>query len=145
MKIVGVALIVISASLILLEMHTLTLYLLAAAAACLAGGAVALAGWGPVGAVSVMALTGAVALPLAHWSRGRLRNRASEDVTQDDIGHSVTVLEVDGTTLRVSYRGSTWSARLRDPAEGVPGPGSRLLISAREGSTLVLDAPHPRV
>ncbi len=145
MKIMGVALIVLSASLVLLEMHTLTLYLLAAAAACVAGGVVALAGGGPVGAVSAMALTGAVALPLAHWSRGRLRNRASEEVTQDDIGHSVTVLEVDGNTLRVSYRGSTWSARLRDPTAGVPGPGSSLLISAREGSTLVLDAPRARV
>jgi membrane protein implicated in regulation of membrane protease activity len=140
-KIIGVVLIVLSASLIVLEMHTLTIYLLAAAAACLAGGVVALAGGGPVWALSAMAATGAVALPLAHWARGRLKNRASEEVSGDDAGHSVTVVEAQGGMLRVAYRGSTWNARLRDASAAAPQPGHILVISAREGSTLVLDPP----
>lgn len=141
MKMVGIALIVLSAGLIVLEMHTLTIYLLAVAAACIAGGATALTGSGPVLTLSVMAATGAVALPLARWARGRLKNRASEDVSQEDTGHAVTVVEAQGGTLRVAYRGSTWNARLRDASAAVPEPGRTLVISAREGSTLVLDPP----
>jgi membrane protein implicated in regulation of membrane protease activity len=141
MKIIGIALIVLSAGLIVLEMHTLTIYLLAAAAACIAGGTVALAGGGLVWTLSSIAITGAVALPLAHWTRGRLKNRASEDVSRDDTGHSVTVVEAEGRVLRVAYRGSTWNARLRDASAVAPGPGHTLVISAREGSTLVLEPP----
>jgi membrane protein implicated in regulation of membrane protease activity len=141
MNIIGIALIVLSTSLIVLEMHTLTIYLLAAAAACIAGGAVALAGGGLVWTLSSIAITGAVALPLAHWTRGRLKNRASEDVSRDDTGHSVTVIEAGGGMLRVAYRGSTWNARLREASVVTPKPGHTLVISAREGSTLVLDSP----
>lgn len=141
MKIIGIALIVLSASLIVLEMHTLTVYLLATAAACIAGGAVALSGGGMVWTLSSIAITGAVALPLAHWTRAHLKNRASEDVSRDDTGHSVTVVEAEGGTLRVAYRGSTWNARLRDSSAVTPRPGLTLVIAAREGSTLVLDPP----
>lgn len=140
-KIIGIALIVLSASLIVLEMHTLTIYLLAAAAACVAGGVIALAGGGPLWTLSAMVVTGAVTLPLAHWIRGRLKNRASEDVSRDDTGHSVTVVEAKGGMLRVAYRGTTWNARLRDSSVAAPEPGHTLVISAREGSTLVLDPP----
>lgn len=141
MKIIGIALIVLSASLIVLEMHTLTIYLLATAAACIAGGVVALAGGGLVWTLAAIAITGAVALPLAHWTRGRLKNRASEDVSRDDTGHSVTVVAAEGGMLRVAYRGSTWNARLRDATAVTPSPGHTLVISAREGSTLVLEPP----
>lgn len=141
MKIIGIALIILSASLIVLEMHTLTIYLLAAAAACIAGGVIALVGGGLVWALAAMAITGVVALPLAHWVRGRLKNRASEDVSRDDTGHSVTVVDAAGGTLRVAYRGSTWNARLRESSAAAPQPGHTLVISAREGSTLVLEPP----
>jgi membrane protein implicated in regulation of membrane protease activity len=140
-KIIGIALIILSASLIVLEMHTLTIYLLAAAAACIAGGVIALVGGGLVWALAAMAITGVVALPLAHWVRGRLKNRASEDVSRDDTGHSVTVVDAAGGTLRVAYRGSTWNARLRESSAAAPQPGHTLVISAREGSTLVLEPP----
>jgi membrane protein implicated in regulation of membrane protease activity len=140
-KIIGIALIVLSASFIVLEMHTLTIYLLAVAAACIAGGVTALAGGGPIWALSAMVVTGVVALPLAQWARGRLKNRASEDVSQDDTGHSVTVVEAAGGMLRVAYRGCTWDARMRDSSAAVPQPGHTLVISAREGSTLVLEPP----
>ncbi len=143
MKIIGIALIVLSASLIVLEMHTLTIYLLAVAAACIAGGVIALTGGGSIWVLSTMVITGVVALPLAHWARGRLKNRASEDVSRDDTGHSVTVVEAAGERLRVAYRGSTWNARLRDSSAAVPQPGHILVISAREGSTLVLEPPPP--
>ena len=141
MKIIGIALIVLSASLIVLEMHTLTIYLLAAATACIAGGVVALTGGGLIWALSAMVITAAIALPIAHWTRGRLKNRASDEVSQDDSGHSVTVVESAGGMLRVTYRGSTWNARLRDSSAAVPQPGHTLIISAREGSTLVLEPP----
>ena len=144
-KIIGVVLLVLSTGLILLEMHTLTVYLLAAAAACIAGGAVALAGGGLFWALSAMVATGIIALPLAHWARGLLKNRASEEVSQDDTGHSVRVIEAQGGMLRVEYRGSTWNARLRDASAAPPPPGHLLVISAREGSTLVLDPPPPTI
>lgn len=144
-EIMGIGLIVVSAILIALEMHTLTVYLLAAAGACMAGGVIALVGGGPLWTVSAMAITSVVALPLAHWARGRLRNRASEDVSRDDTGHSVKVIEAAGGVLRVEYRGSTWNARLRDSSTPPPAPGQTLLISAREGSTLVLVPPRSRV
>ena len=142
MKIIGVALIVLSAGLIVLEMHTLTIYFLATAAVCIAGGAAALAGGGPGWVLSVMAVTGAMALPLARWARRRLKNRASESVSRDDTGHSVTVVEAQGEMLRVAYRGSTWNARLRNSSAAPPAPGSILVICAREGSTLILDPPR---
>ena len=145
MKVIGIVLIVLSAGLILLEMHTLTIYLLAAAAACIAGGAVALAGGGLLWALCAMVATGIIALPLAHWARGLLKNRASEEISRDDTGHSVTVLEAQGGLLRVEYRGSTWNARLRDSSAAAPRPGHTLVISAREGSTLVLDPPRSTV
>lgn len=141
MKIIGIALIVLSAGLIVLEMHSLTIYLLAAAAACIVGGVVALAGGGLVWALSAMVVTGAVAFPLAHWVKGHLKNPASEDVSRNDTGHSVTVVEANEGMLRVAYRGSTWNARLRNSAAAAPKPGHTLVISAREGSTLVLDPP----
>jgi membrane protein implicated in regulation of membrane protease activity len=144
-KILGIALIVLSAGLIVFEMHTLTIYLLAAAAACIAGGVVALAGGGAIWALSAMASTGVVALPLAHWASTRLKNRASEDVSKDDAGHSVTVIEAAEGMLRVAYRGSTWNARLRDSSAAAPQPGQTLLIAAREGSTLVLEPPLSRL
>lgn len=143
MKTIGIALIVLSATLIVLEMHTLTIYLLAAAAAGLAGGVVALAGGGLLWTLVSMAVTGVVALPLAHWVKGHLRNRASDDVSREDTGHRVTVVAAEDGMLRVSYRGSTWNARLRDSAAAPPQPGHTLIICAREGSTLVLDIPAP--
>lgn len=145
MKVIGIALIVLSACLIVLEMHTLTVYLLAAAAAFITGGVVALMGGGLMWTVSAMAIASVVALPLAHWARGRLKNRASEDVSQEDTGHSVKVIEAAGGVLRVEYRGSTWNARLRDSSAGAPPVGQTLLISAREGSTLVLEPSPSRV
>lgn len=92
-----------------------------------------------------MVATGIIALPLAHWARGLLKNRASEEISRDDTGHSVTVLEAQGGMLRVEYRGSTWNARLRDSSAAAPRPGHTLVISAREGSTLVLDPPRSTV
>ena len=142
-RIIGIALIVVGATLIVLEMHTLTVYLLAVAAACIAGGVVGLAGGGPMWALGAIVLTGAVALSLAHWLRRRLKNPASEEVSRDDTGHPVTVREAQGGTLRVMYRGTTWNARLRDPSGAPPPPGRTLIIAAREGSTLVLDPPLP--
>lgn len=141
MKAIGIALIVASAGLIVLEMHTMTIYFLAAAAAGIAGGVVALAGGGLAWTLVSIAITGVIAFPLAHWVRGHLKNRASEDVSREDTGHRVTVVAAEGGMLRVSYRGSTWNARLRDSSAAAPQPGHTLIISAREGSTLVLDPP----
>lgn len=143
MRIIGIALIIVGAALIVLEMHTLTVYLLAVAAACIAGGVVGLAGGGPMWALLAIVLTGALALALAHSLRRRLKNPASEEVSRDDTGHPVTVIEAEGGTLRVMYRGTTWSARLRDSSGAQPQAGRTLIIAAREGSTLILDPPPP--
>ena len=145
MEFIGVTLIVVGAVLIALEMHALTVYLLAAAAVCIVGGVIALAGGSPHWVVSGMAMTAVAALPIARWARTRLKNRASDDVSQDDRGHRVTVLESSAGVLRVSYRGSTWNARLREPSGPAPRPGETLVIAAREGGTLVLDPPRSAI
>ena len=138
--VLGTILLVIGAIVAVSEMHTLTIYLIAVALACFAGGAVAFLGVGLNGTLAVVGLVILLGLPIAHWVRGRLKNRESDEVSNDDVGRTVTVLEAGGETLRVSYRGTAWQARMQDASAAAPQSGQTLRIVAREGNVLVLAA-----
>ncbi len=138
--VLGTILLVIGAIIAVSEMHTLTIYLIAVALACFAGGAVAFLGVGLNGTLAVVGVVILLGLPIAHWVRGRLKNRASDEVSNDDVGRTVKVLEADGESLRVSYRGTAWQARMQDASAAAPQSGQTLRIVAREGNVLVLAA-----
>jgi len=137
----GIAFLVLGGVLVVAEIHTLTIYLLAEAAACFAAGAVAIAGGSLSATLLVFTAVTLLGLPAAHWMRHRLRNREADEVTRDDAGRSATVVSSEAGRLRVSYRGTVWEARLEAPARGSPRPGETLRISAREGNVLVLAGP----
>jgi membrane protein implicated in regulation of membrane protease activity len=138
--VLGTILLVVGAIVAVSEMHTLTIYLIAVALACFAGGAVAFLGVGLNGTLAVVGVVILLGLPIAHWVRGRLKNRASDEVSNDDVGRTVKVLETGGESLRVSYRGTAWQARMQDASAAAPQSGQTLRIVAREGNVLVLAA-----
>jgi membrane protein implicated in regulation of membrane protease activity len=140
--ILGTILLVVGAIIAVSEMHTLTIYLIAIALACFAGAVVAFYGGGLTATLVVIGIVILLGMPLAHWVRGRMKNRASDEVSQDDVGRPVTVIEagVDGA-LRVYYRGTDWNARLMHRNETIPQPGQTFSIITREGSTLVIGTP----
>lgn len=139
--VLAIVLLIIGAIAAISEIHTLTIYLLAVAVACFAAAAVAFAGAGLVWSLVVLAAIVLLGMPVAHWLRKRLRNTASEDITHDDVGRDVTVLENRGGKLRVSYRGAAWDARLQDTQAGPPVAGTICRIVAREGNRLVIAPP----
>ncbi|XVJ69669.1 MAG: NfeD family protein [Rhizobacter sp.] len=87
------------------------------------------------------ALVGGGATAAWHWHRAKQPRSAPAHLNRDvnlDIGERVrvTAWEANGTA-RVSYRGSTWSARLAPGADSAAGD---YIVSAVEGNHLVLTA-----
>lgn len=133
---VGIVFLVLGALVLLSELHTFTIYLLAVAAGLFAAGGLALAGGSLTATLVLLAVVVVLGMPLAYWARRKLRNREAEAVTHDDIGHRVSVVDVDGAHLRVTYRGTTWDARF-DGAD-MPVAGDTCIIERRQGNTLIL-------
>ncbi|HEU0196766.1 MAG TPA: NfeD family protein [Nevskiaceae bacterium] len=136
----GIILLILGALVTLSELHTLTIYLLALAAGLFAAGGLALAGGSLTADFALLAVVLVLGLPIAHWWRRRLKNRASDDVTHDDVGRQVTVVSVEGMRLRVSYRGSTWDARMDPATADLPALGVSCKITRRDGNTLIIKA-----
>lgn len=134
----GIVFLVVGALVLLSELHTLTIYLLAIAAGLFAAGGLALAGGSLTATLILLAAVVILGMPLAHWARRKLKTRESEAVTHDDVGHRVDVVGVDGAALRVAYRGSTWNARLETATTTPPTVGDTCTIARREGNTLIL-------
>lgn len=142
--VLGVMLLIFGAAVAVLEMHTLTIYMIAIAMAFFVGGGLGVAGFSVTVILTGVALTLLVALPLAHYTRQRLKNKASDEVSQDDVGKLVQFTRLDDEhNLRVSYRGSTWSARMKQADFPISSlkPGQALMITARAGNTLMLEVP----
>lgn len=137
----GIVLLVIGGLLVVTEINTLTIYLLAVAVGCFAAGAASVYGasldytFGILGAVTFLGL------PLAHWVRVRLRTPEADSLSQEDTGHRVTVQSVTPEYLRVMYRGSVWSARLAGEQDADIRRGDSLQIVSREGNVLVVEQP----
>lgn len=137
--IMGFILLTIGGLLVIAEMNTLTFYLFVVAMACFAAGGGVLAGLSVVPNVVIFGGVMSLGLPLARVMRRRLRNPESEQVSQDDAGHLVTVKAISQDCLEVIYRGTVWQARMA-PGEtlGDDAHGT-LRIRSREGNILWLE------
>ena len=87
---------------------------------CFASGAVAVAGHGLDVTLGVFTGVTLLSLPIAHWVRRKLSNREAEEVTRDDVGHSVTIISAEAGKIRASYRGTVWDARLEERQKTSP-------------------------
>lgn len=135
---IGIIFLVVGALVALSEIHTLTIYLLFVAIGLFAAGALALAGGSLTADLILLAVIIILGMPIAHWWRGKLKNRESDAVSEDDVGRKVTVIDVDGAALRVDYRGSTWDARLDATVTATPARGDSYVIARRKGNLLIL-------
>ena len=140
-EVVGAVFLVAGGLAVLAEIHSLTVYLLAVAVGLFAAGGLALAGASFTADLAVLAVVIALGLPVAHWWRGKLRNRAADDLMNDDVGQAVTVVDSAGGGLRVSYRGTTWNARLEPAGQMIPEVGGHYVIVRREGNLLLIGPP----
>ena len=122
-----------------IELATGTFYLLMIALGLGAGAIAAYAGLGVSAQVIVAALIGGGATALWHWRRFQQPQSAPARENRDvnlDIGERVHVAGWSADrTARVSYRGSTWSARLQP---GAPASAGEHVVAAVEGNWLVL-------
>ncbi len=134
---VGVALLVLSALLTILEIHSFTIYFLAVALACLSGALTAFYFGGLTAVTITVGVALLVCLPAAHWLRKRMQNKASDEVTCDDVGRRVEVISKQPNAVKVSYRGSVWDAKV-ETGEAV-AVGQAMRIKARDGSTLLVE------
>jgi membrane protein implicated in regulation of membrane protease activity len=137
-ELVGAAFLVIGALLVLAEIHTLTLYLLAIAIGLFAAGGLALSGASLTADLALLAVVVALALPVAHWWRRKLKNLAADQLMHDDVGGLVTIESFINDGLRVDYRGTTWNARFDAGVSTLPQPGTPCIIVRREGNMLII-------
>ncbi|HSC64335.1 MAG TPA: NfeD family protein [Caldimonas sp.] len=122
------------------ELATGTFYLLMIALGLAAGALASQLGAAQPVQLLVAAVVGGGATVLWHWRRSS-RAGPSLPTAQDrdvnlDIGERVHVAAWrKDDTAQVSYRGSTWAARLQPGAPAVPG---EYVVAAVEGNWLVL-------
>ncbi len=116
-----------AAALVIAELLTGTIYLLAVATGSIAGALAAHAGAGLTMQIVAAAAVGTITTLLWHFSKMRQRRaevapaQANADVNQD-IGAQVQVdaWNADGTA-QVSYRGAQWTVLARPDADRVSG------------------------
>jgi membrane protein implicated in regulation of membrane protease activity len=133
----GAAFLVVGALVLIIEVHNLTVYLLAVALGLFASSGMAFAGFSLTIDLIVLAIVIILGLPGAYWWRGKLKNRAAEDISNDDSGRTVTVVSIAGQALRVRYRGTIWDGRLA--TNDMPAVvGSDYTIVRRDGNLLIL-------
>ena len=126
--------------LVIVELVTGTFYLLVIGVGAFAGAAVAAAGGGylaqAIGACAV-ALLGTWLVN--RWHRARRPGSPKDNFL--DLGQSVVLeswVDAGSRTARVTYRGTTWDARVAAGAHAEPG--TTLVITGQEGSTLLVGA-----
>ena len=134
----GIGLMVAGAILVLIELSSLTFYLLAVAIGCFVAGAVSVLGAGEDISLTVLGVVTFIGLPVAHWLRLKLRNPLADRLAQDDAGNDVKVESIGPDGLRVSYRGSLWSAQMTDGDCSDVRQGDYLHIVRRDGNILKL-------
>ncbi len=121
------------------ELTTGTFYLLMLALGMAAGAVAAHLGLPSNFQIVSAALVGGGATALWHWRRMQSPRSAPAAENRDvnlDIGERVTVVAWGADrTARVSYRGSTWTARLQPEA---PAEAGEHVVKAVEGNWLVL-------
>lgn len=142
---IGAIFLILGALFVLAEIHSLTLYLLAVAIGLFAAGGLALSGASLTADLAVLAVVVALALPVAHWWRGKLKNHAADQLMQNDVGGSVIIESIAAKGLRVDYRGTTWNAQFDTGVSGSPQLGAHCVIVRREGNLLIVvpQVSHP--
>lgn len=128
----------IAGVLVAVELVTTTFYLLMMALGAVAGALAAHMGLDLTVQVAIAAAVGGGAVALWHMARRRRRARSAEGADlQLDVGARVQVpgWQADGET-RLSYRGSTWSARYVGNGAALPGLH---VIRGVQGNLLLLD------
>ncbi len=127
-------------ALVIIELLTGTFYLLVIGMGAFAGAAVAWAGGGYLAqAVGACAVALAGTWLVKRWHNAHRRGDLKDNFL--DLGQPV-VLEswVDAASgmARVTYRGTTWDARVAGGTR--PEPGATLVINGQDGSTLLVGA-----
>jgi len=118
------------------ELGTGTFYLLMIALGLAAGAVAAQLGSAPAYQLLAAAAIGGGATALWHWRRISRPPSGPAGRFDLDVGQHVRVdAWARDRTTQVSYRGSTWSARLQPGAR--PAPGEHV-VAAIEGNWLVL-------
>ncbi|MBX3619183.1 MAG: NfeD family protein [Rhizobacter sp.] len=121
------------------ELTTGTFYLLMIALGMAAGAVAAMLGTSATLQIVAAAIVGGGATALWHWKRMHHPRSAPAAENRDvnlDIGERVHVPAWNADrTARVSYRGTTWTARLQPDAAAAPGEH---IVKAVEGNWLVL-------
>ena len=125
------------------ELVTGTFYLLMLSLGLAAGALAAHAGLDTPLQLLCAALAGGGAVAFWYLRLQRQPRSAPQSENPElnlDIGQRVHVAHwrADGTA-RVSYRGSTWTARLHDPSSADPTPGGDYRIRAVDGNELRLE------
>jgi membrane protein implicated in regulation of membrane protease activity len=130
--------------LVIIELLTGTFYLLVIGVGAFAGAAVAWAGGGflaqAVGACAV-ALVGA--WYVRRWHASKQKDGGAKDNFLD-LGQPVVLeswVDPGSRMARVTYRGTTWDARVAAGAQAEPG--QTLIINGQDGSTLLVGAVPP--
>jgi membrane protein implicated in regulation of membrane protease activity len=127
------------------ELLTGTFYLLMIGLGLAAGALAAHAGLASTAQIVIAALTGGGATALWHFKRARHPKSAPVRENSDaqlDIGAKVAVTQWnDDRTARISYRGSSWTARLQSGAAMRSGEH---VVVAVEGNWLVLSPSDSR-
>jgi membrane protein implicated in regulation of membrane protease activity len=121
------------------ELTTGTFYLLMIALGLAAGAVAAHLGLSTSSQIVTAAAVGGGATAFWHWRRMKHPRSAPAAENRDvnlDVGERVTVADwsPDGTA-RVTYRGTTWTARLQPGAAAAPGLH---VVKAVEGNWLIL-------
>jgi membrane protein implicated in regulation of membrane protease activity len=128
-------------ALVAAELLTGTFYLLVIGVGAAAGGLAALAGAGFGAQLAATAAVSVIGIAVVK-GMGLTRSRAGEAANLGfDTGQAVEVAEArpDGT-LRVTYRGAQWDARLEGGGAAAVA-GERLVIRATRGNLLVVARP----
>mgnify|MGYP005806188985 CR=1 FL=1 len=131
-------------ALVIIELITGTFYLLVIGVGAFAGAAVAWAGGSYVAqAVGACVVALAGTWYVNRWHRTRQRGGANDNFL--DLGQPVVLeawVDANSRTARVTYRGTTWDARVAAGAQAEPG--ATLIINGQDGSTLLVGAaPSP--
>lgn len=139
----GVAFLIIGAIIILVEIFSFTIYLIAIGIAFWIGGAFFLNDFSVETSLYATGISMLIGLIVAHMIRKKLKNPESDRVSDDDVGNSVIVTSLSLPELRVDYRGTHWSAQMENSEETDINVGDRLFIVKRRGNLLFLTGSKP--
>jgi membrane protein implicated in regulation of membrane protease activity len=132
--------------LVIAELVTGTFYLLVIGMGAFAASVAAWAGGNEIVQALVASAVALFGMWYVHHWHVAQRQKGSPSDNLLDHGQAV-VLESWTNELagfaRVRYRGTSWDARLAEPAAR-PVPGATLYIEAQEGNTLVVASAPPR-